>query len=284
MEYGRESLFFHDDKKRGGNNVNITKYGISFLIGYGFGGGLHDSYSSPHFITFRKIVARSKITTESSRQMNWKPECIYGVSCGYSVAYRYPYPVYLVYDEDSETWKEYFSGMTIELAYDDKSGWEYDVDCPDICYGVLSALRPRECSATEFAENVSKYSDKEIQEMVGHLRKLNNDAFNWKKELDALVKAVKDERAKKEADLSSVESKLVSGFGKYGNPFSVDSQQSSDMQQTPKTHPDSHLKQPPTQEDKLQWIRQGRCAYCGGEFKGLFSKVCRKCGKAKNYR
>ena len=29
--------------------------------------------------------------------------------------------------------------------------------------------------------------------------------------------------------------------------------------------------------------RQGLCQYCGGEFTGLFSKKCVKCGKPKDY-
>lgn len=32
-----------------------------------------------------------------------------------------------------------------------------------------------------------------------------------------------------------------------------------------------------------QWKKQGLCQYCGGAFKGLFSKKCSKCGKAKDY-
>jgi len=31
------------------------------------------------------------------------------------------------------------------------------------------------------------------------------------------------------------------------------------------------------------WKQQGRCQHCGGEFYGLFSKKCTKCGKPKDY-
>ena len=31
-------------------------------------------------------------------------------------------------------------------------------------------------------------------------------------------------------------------------------------------------------------IRQGVCRYCGGEFKGLFSKKCSNCGAIKDYK
>ena len=32
-----------------------------------------------------------------------------------------------------------------------------------------------------------------------------------------------------------------------------------------------------------EWVRQGKCSYCGGEFKGLFVKKCSSCGKEKSY-
>lgn len=31
------------------------------------------------------------------------------------------------------------------------------------------------------------------------------------------------------------------------------------------------------------YIKQGKCSYCGGQFKGLFKKTCTKCAKVKNY-
>lgn len=35
--------------------------------------------------------------------------------------------------------------------------------------------------------------------------------------------------------------------------------------------------------DKDLYMTDGRCFYCGGEFQGLFKKVCSVCGKPKNY-
>lgn len=34
---------------------------------------------------------------------------------------------------------------------------------------------------------------------------------------------------------------------------------------------------------KNAWIADNKCQHCGGEFKGLFNKVCSKCGKPKDY-
>ena len=34
---------------------------------------------------------------------------------------------------------------------------------------------------------------------------------------------------------------------------------------------------------KALYRSQGKCQYCGGTFKGLFSKACSSCGKKKDY-
>ena len=263
--------------------MNITKYGISKYCGYGFlVYGLYGFRSG--FYTETKIVARSEITTETAHYLEWTPGVVQGLQ---SDATDYN-PIYVVFDSDTETWKEYFSGMTVNVvegSYFDKSFLTaaFDADgTPNYC-GIVSVSPPRECTATEFAERVSKYSDKQIEEFVAQLNTLRSSASEWKSKFDAVVKAVKDERAAKEAGLSSVESKLASGFGKYGNDSSGGNQGTSNTQ-TANLQQEAKPKQPPTQEEKLQWIRQGRCAFCGGEFKGLFSKVCRECGKVKNYR
>lgn len=259
--------------------MNITKYGVSQYCGYGF--SIHDLYGRSRFDTNITIVARSKITTESAQRLEWTPDALYGLQLG---ATNY-IPIYVVFDSDTGTWKEYFSGMTVNLVAYSYSGHQYqfDVDStPNYC-DVLSVPTPWECNATAFAGGVSQYSDKQIKEIVSQLNTLSSSASKWKSKFDAIVKAVKDERAVKEAGLSSVESKLASGFGKYGNNSSGGNQGTSNTQ-TANPQQEAKPKQPPTQEEKLQWIRQGRCAFCGGEFKGLFSKVCRECGKAKNYR
>lgn len=259
--------------------MNIAKYGISNCVGYGFF-AYGSSGSRDYFYTNKTIVARSASTTDSKRPLKWTPTNMYGLQIGNS---NYN-PVYVVFDGDSGTWKEYFSGMTVGVVNGSSSYGDFDVDKMSGYIDVLSISSPRECNAVQFAEGVSKYTDKQAKEIMEQLRSLSEGAKKWKAEIESLIKDVKDERVQKEAGLSSVESKLASGFGKYGNSSSNSGQQSSGAQQTSKTQQDSHPKQPPTQEEKLQWIRHGRCAYCGGEFKGLFSKVCRECGKAKNYR
>lgn len=34
---------------------------------------------------------------------------------------------------------------------------------------------------------------------------------------------------------------------------------------------------------KVKWLSEGKCTYCGGLFTGLFTKKCSKCGKKKDY-
>lgn len=35
---------------------------------------------------------------------------------------------------------------------------------------------------------------------------------------------------------------------------------------------------------KRTFMEAGRCIYCGGGFKGIFRKKCRRCGKLRSYR
>lgn len=37
------------------------------------------------------------------------------------------------------------------------------------------------------------------------------------------------------------------------------------------------------EKQRKRWEQQGRCQYCGGEFSGLFTLKCNKCGMRKNY-
>ena len=38
------------------------------------------------------------------------------------------------------------------------------------------------------------------------------------------------------------------------------------------------------EEDVRQWRMEfGKCTYCAGKFKGIFRKICRECGKPKDY-
>ena len=207
--------------------MNITKYGISEFCGYGF--FVCASYRTPGgFYTNTTIFASSEITTESAQILGWTPDVLYGLQLDTTSDHR----IYIVFDSDTGTWKEYFSGMTVNVVADSyclaQRQYRFDVDSmPNYC-DILTVSRPWRCNATEFAEGVSKYSDKQIKEIVAQLNTLRSSASKWKSKFDAMVKAVKDERAAKEAGLSSLESKLASGVGKYGNESSVEPEKKDD--------------------------------------------------------
>ena len=253
----------------------ITQYGISHLYGYGF---LHlkgYSYDSSYFITKFTIQARSKETTVTEKRLDW--------NAGYGYRFegikmneddRHVFPLFVVFDSDSASWREYFSGM--KLAYREDSVYEetsYNVDnLPNPCT-VLTFAKPAICTSTEFANNVSKYSDKQIRDFVRKLNALSESAAKWKLQYEATIAAVKRERAVKEGAVSGIESRLSSGFGKYGSERLGASESSRANKRM----------SPPSEAEQLQWIKSGKCSHCGGAFKGLFQKVCKDCGKSKDY-
>lgn len=261
----------------------IEKYGTSFTYGYGvycFWKETEKGIISPiagfpreGFRTDVLVVAKSKITTESQATVSGFPTKVT------PHFYRSSIPVYAVFDSGTKTWREYFSGLTLNVcsghSFDYKL--EFDVDAKKLPFcRSLTVYGLNECSATEFEDAVSVYSNRQIHRMVDHLYEINKQAKKWSDTLDQAVQAVTDERTRKESEVSSINRKLASGFGAYRNAVEDPVTNTTQLESAPKTLP--------TEKEMLLWIRQGRCAYCGGEFKGLFSKSCRVCGKNKDYR
>ena len=182
--------------------MNITKYASSGYYGYGI------PVSSPigdrSFRTEVGVSAKSEKTNETLSILNWHTKKFP------------PGPILLVFDSDSSTWKEYFSGITVKIASTAHTA-TYDVDSryPDY-YGALSVIDPHECTSTEFAEWISRYNDDRIKEMVNQILVVSEEAPQWEQAFLALVTKVRDERAQKEANRLSLEAKLAAGFGKYG--------------------------------------------------------------------
>ena len=77
--------------------------------------------------------------------------------------------------------------------------------------------------------------------------------------MESAIEEVRAERARKEAGISDAEAMIEAKFGKYDDILADE-------------------KQKPSNNQRLQWIREKRCSFCGGEFRGLFHKVCQKCG------
>ncbi len=280
-----------------GDLMNITKYGAA-TVGYGF---LKERNSYGSFFTNIKIVAESPKTTRTYKEFKWDRVVDFDIG-KYKVT-----SVYVVFDEDTDSWKEYFSGTTIPLAsepscvikesvsrYDVIKGSTdyFDVDKGLKYYGELTIGNILECNATEFDIHISKYTETQKKIIARRIPIFEKDAKQWKLEFESLVQKVKDDRARKESGISDTKGKIESELGKYGNNNSSNNavksvnifspgfgNASSNIQ-----HSKPKQLTTPTKEEKIQWIQQNRCSYCGGQFKGLLSKVCRDCGKAKDYK
>lgn len=233
----------------------IEKYGTA-ICGYGSWVSYRGGYSAAEFSPNIYIIAKSSTIKDTSSRIKGFPGII-------------KHSIYVVFDGTEQTWKEYFTGMPVNNCvldekyishYDD--GWGYDVDKMDMKIPKAQFVADiKEYTSTKFAEEIARFSDAEIKEMVTKIYELNVQAKKWGDVFEQTAQQVIKERDRKEAGVPELLSKMESGFGKYAN-----------MQ--------SSL---PTEKNMLDWIKQGRCSHCGGEFKGLFSKVCRKCGAPKDY-
>lgn len=238
--------------------MNIEQYGISSCCGYGL--LEKGDYVKNRFTTSFSVVAKSKTTTDTLQGLNDGLSYSGRISLVNRDGYSIEQPIFVVFDSDMGKWREYFTGIEVETASPRSIyGYQYDVDNSDAneVYRQLTVETPNVCSATAFAERVSRYSDKEIRDMANQIQNLSEKAQNWSKELDKSIELAKETRSKKESGASGVETKLANNFGKYGSSVN--------------------------DSERSQRIKQGCCTYCGGTFKGLFIKTCSKCGKQKDY-
>lgn len=279
--------------------MNIEKYGVCYYYGF----GILDPFSySSKFICNFKIVAKSEKIPVIEEKFT-----LTGYEYG---GYKYrrmmdnhnvdlmavtlndqsdPYykrggvevkqPIYVAFDGDSQQWREYFTGIVVEVA---SSEYEsiftsiyYDVDNgfpPSVVPFRKFAVRPPEIMhPTTFAERISSYSDKEIKDMVSQIQELSKDALRWGEALDNAILKVKNMRSQKESELSSVKTVLADSFGKYSSAThdSVNNNSLSDSGSKDSL--------------RVQRIRAGRCTNCGGAFGGMFIKTCKNCGRRKDY-
>ena len=266
--------------------MSIEKYGASPICGY----GLHCKYytdADAHyiekcFVPNITLVAKSKTVPEKRATISGFPDMMRQIRISTKTV-----GVFVVFDSEAKTWREYFSGLplyvptnALEYSYLPASpvGIPCDIDVMSLPFcRSLSVSDIHEYNATDFADIVSRISDEEIKEMVRKLYELDTQAKEWSNVFDKTVRDIKEERARKESGVPEIESKLEAGFGKYKNFTMTTPITTSNTWEKPVS------KNSPTEKDMLLWIKQGRCAYCGGEFKGIFSKSCRVCGKAKDY-
>lgn len=94
---------------------------------------------------------------------------------------------------------------------------------------------------------------------------------------DRAINTVLCERDKLDRGLSNVKSDVEAGFGKYGQ--NADKTNDSSVKKTTAIDPGFVV---PREIQKF-WIKQGKCAYCGGDVRvnelAQNQKTCRRCGK-----
>lgn len=246
----------------------IERYAIASFCGYGVWQRKNDY---DYYKTDVPIVARSPKTTECRTTVEGFPSEIRGVSLiinGESCVQ----PLFVVLESKSKIWKEYFSGLEIPTHSYFLNSHEINVDnyeerslCRRLTMGSF-----QDCKAIDFEAKVSQYTEQQIKDMVNQLYVMQDQAKKWSSAIDQAFQRVKEERRQKELGASEIASKLESGFGKYRN--SVNNSEK-------RTEP----KKPVSDKDVILWMREKRCSFCGGEFKGLFTKTCKECGREKDY-
>jgi hypothetical protein len=248
----------------------IEKYGKALFCGYGVfsfhGFGECGNGFNPNV----RIFANSKITTRTESEIKGFPQNY--ESC------------FVVYDGEEKTWKEYFTGIILTFSLD-YSGGLFDVDNmgtnkikKSFSIGYFKALGidngVQILTATKFAEEIADLSEEQIRDKVKRIYEMQEQAKRWGVAFDKAVQSVREERARKEAELTSVEAKLAAGFGMYGKSAIID-QKPAKNEQNEDVNPQEWIWQ--------ERIRQGHCMYCGGAFRGVLIKRCGTCGKLKSY-
>lgn len=191
--------------------------------------------------------------------------------------------MYLVFDGDTKNWREYFTGeimnvVTPQLVNTGQQifikGILIDAENKDII-GVktLSIGTPQICDAISFYDDIKQFSDEEIREMVRQMDVLRRDAQSWGSSFERAIREVREESSRADSVIHDVESEIAAGFGKYkergnDNVPVGDQVKNNDRSVVPN-------------EIRRLWIKQGKCAYCGGtlvtDYSRRNTRVCRNC-------
>ncbi len=205
----------------------IQKYGRTYFYGYGY---TDMSFSPVRYYFLEKVSVVDKSLTGSSNEITVDP-----VNNGIMLDLGEKYgdgkprltrlPLYIIFD--GESWQEYFSGTVLSVI-SKKTGSildyphtlafnKYDID-KDNDFGVRELSIGFEgiqiLEAKDFANEISKYNDKQIKNMVQQLYAIINNAKLWGDNLD---KIIQDVRNRRDNINTSSASKLENGIGKYAN-------------------------------------------------------------------
>ena len=205
--------------------MNIGKYGK--IRNYGFGVNRKPNrYSSASLYFLISVIADSeKVTSvvETIDGFHWNHPGLRDESGSL--------PIYVLFDEDTQMWYEYFTGIPISLrrpvdvvespcpAYDVDSGcfykkkeWTIDRVCAREITAESDVI---EMNAGQFENEISHHSEQEIQEHVKKLYYMKETADKWWDAFQEAISRVKMKRDKNEKELEETKDRLLQGFGKY---------------------------------------------------------------------
>ena len=81
----------------------------------------------------------------------------------------------------------------------------------------------------------------------------------------------------------------ISKLGNIAVPIDVSTKKELETERQKRTEisrkkqAEERKKEEETKKQQETYRNTGVCQYCGGSFKGIFSKVCTQCGKKKDY-
>lgn len=301
--------------------MRIEKYGIADTLGYGL--LVREDYVTPCFVQLVRLECKSQNTSKVfsktidalGKQTNARVEAevdntIGGMFLKSDKSYRTktaPVPqynmsnVYVVYDSDAHSWREYFTGIELIVAslscVDDKNTLSLSSRAPGIVidvgrkltgiYDTVSITEPKICDSITFSEGVNKLTEAEIRERAEELFNIKKYAEMWGEGYDHATKDIKNERQWAEKGMPNVEKDLASGFGQYANMGSsrerTTPQSSRDENKSRQSNQQRNSGGPVSEQLRQEWKRKGRCVHCGGELmsgsivQGF--KCCRVCGR-----
>lgn len=210
--------------------MNIDNYAVTQNCGYGIRGTFYETD-----LTVSSYSSTIK-SASASRSLSWEKtsylpvvrlnECETGLD---------QTPFFLIHDADSNEWKEYFTGITVDVIRKDahqlltqiqqrgKSTNCFFAEQNDICYDGLTVITSQiqVLNSIEFAVKILKYPESVKKIIAAYVIALNEAAVSWKNKVDLLCQEAVQERITKEntilKKMKEAEALLSSKLGKYSN-------------------------------------------------------------------
>lgn len=120
----------------------------------------------------------------------------------------------VVYDCDIKAWREYFTGIPVK-ATRSSVYVDFDIDEGNPYHDEIEIFDLKECEASEFAEQISKYSEEQIRNKVQRIHEFEADAAEWKRETDAEAEDLHKYRIVA-TRVTEIDRQIAKNFGKYG--------------------------------------------------------------------